>query len=487
MNKEFFGHPRGLSTLFFTEMWERFSYYGMRALLILYMTATPQNGGLGFDVATAGAVYGLYTSAVYLLSLPGGWLADRVFGQRRAVTYGGILIMLGQFSLGIQGLPAFYLGLLMIVLGTGLLKPNISVIVGQLYSAEDRRRDAGFSIFYMGINLGAFLSPLIVGYIGQRINWNIGFAIGGVGMAIGLIQYHLGSKHLGSAGLEPARPATPEAAGAQRRNILVGALGLTGLIAVPWMLSASGVLTLTATGVADLAGVFLVVAVVGMFGWLLTSKDFGAVERKRFIAVFFLFFAACLFWSAFEQAGSTLNLFADRSTKNEVFGASFPSSWYQALNSLYLIGFAPVFAWLWMKLGDREPSSPMKFVFGLVLVGAGFGVMALGAVRSANGALVSPLWLALCYFLHTCGELCLSPVGLSAMTKLAPARVSGLIMGVWFLSISVGNYIGGRVASVYESFSTVSLFTVVAAFCVVIGALMALLVPSMRRMMGGVH
>ncbi len=469
-------------------MWERFSYYGMRALLILYMTASTAQGGLGFDVATAGAIYAMYTSSVYLLGLPGGWIADRILGQRRAVLYGGILIVAGQLSLGIHGLVSFYVGLLLIVLGTGLLKPNVSTIVGQLYSLEDRRRDAGFSIFYMGINTGAFLSPLLIGWVGQKVNWNLGFALAGVGMIIGLIQYQLGSKHLGDAGLHPVKPASEAAAVQQRTNLVRGLAAGAFLLALPIALSSMGILTLTAAGVADVGGVVLILATVGVFGWLLTSKSFTVVERKRFAACLFLFIASALFWSAFEQAGSSLNLFADRSTKNQLFGFDFPSSWYQSLNSMFMIfGLAPLFAWLWVKLGPREPSSPMKFVFGLVGVGAGFLVMVFAAVRSDGGTLVSPLWLTLCYFLHTCGELCLSPVGLSAFTKLAPARVGGLMMGVFFLSISAGNYVGGRVASGYETFSTVALFSIVAGFCIVLGLLMTVLVPSMKRLMGGVN
>ncbi|MEO8025360.1 MAG: oligopeptide:H+ symporter [Bryobacteraceae bacterium] len=484
----FFGHPRGLATLFFVEMWERFSYYGMRALLILYMTASAANGGLGFDLATAGAVYGLYTSSVYLLSLPGGWVADRILGQRRAVFLGGILIILGQLCLGIYGIPSFYFGLLLLVLGTGLLKPNVSTIVGQLYAMEDRRRDAGFSIFYMGINTGAFLSPLLIGWVGQKVNWNLGFALAGVGMVIGLIQYHFGAKHLGDAGLYPVKAESEADDAKQRTHLIRGILAGSTLLAVPFLLNSSGILAITAEGVANAAGIILILAFVGVFGWLLTSKSFTIVERKRFAACLLLFIASVMFWSAFEQAGSTLNLFADRSTKNEIFGFDFPSSWYQSLNSAFMIfGLAPAFAWLWVRLGSREPSSPMKFVFGLLLVGAGFLVMVFGAIRADNGVLVSPFWLTLTYFLHTCGELCLSPVGLSAFAKLAPPRVAGLMMGVFFLSISIGNYVGGRVASVYEVFSTATLFGVVAAFCIGLGVLMILLVPSMKRLMGGVH
>jgi POT family proton-dependent oligopeptide transporter len=483
----FFGHPRGLATLFFTEMWERFSYYGMRALLILFMTAPLDRGGLGFGVAKAGVIYGLYTAMVYLMSLPGGWIADRMVGQRRAVLFGGILIALGQFSLGVHALPFFYLGLVLLVLGTGLLKPNVSTMVGQLYAAEDQRRDAGFSLFYMGINLGAFFAPLACGYVGQRVNWNLGFVLAGVGMTLGLVQYVLGGKHLGEAGLHPVRPASPEAAHRQKRGLGIAAAALMALIGVPLALSIAGVVEITANFVGNALGVLLIALTVGVFGWLLSSPGWTPRERKRFIATGVLFLAAALFWSAYEQAGSTLTLFADRGTDNRVFGHPYPSSWFQSLNSLFVILLAPAFAWLWIRLGKREPSSPAKFALGLVLVGLGFVVVGVGALRGASGVPVSPLWLTATYFLHTCGELCLSPVGLSAMTKLAPARVASLMMGVWFLSDAVGNYIGGRVASFYESFSTVSLFSVVAGFAIGVGIVLMLLVKPIKGLMGGVN
>jgi POT family proton-dependent oligopeptide transporter len=486
-NASFFGHPRGLATLFFTEMWERFSYYGMRALLILFMTAAVDKGGLGFDVGKAGVIYGLYTAGVYLMSLPGGWVADRIFGQRRAVLYGGILIALGQFSLGVHALPFFFLGLALLVVGTGLLKPNVSTMVGQLYGAEDKRRDAGFSIFYMGINLGAFFAPLACGYVGQRVNWNLGFVLAGVGMTLGLVQYVVGGKHLGEAGLHPVRPESPEAARKQKRSMEIAAVALVVVIGVPLLLSMAGMVEITAKFVGNAVGVLLIALTVGVFWWLLSSGEWTPVERKRFMATAVLFLAAALFWSAYEQAGSTLTLFADRSTDNRVLGHPYPSSWFQSLNSLFVILLAPLFAWVWIRLGKREPSSPAKFSLGLVLVGLGFVVVGIAALRTASGALVSPAWLTATYFLHTCGELSLSPVGLSAMTKLAPARVASLMMGVWFLSDAVGNYMGGRVASVYESFSTPVLFATVACFTIGLGVVLMLLVKPMKRLMGGVN
>jgi len=480
-DRSFFGHPRGLSTLFFTEMWERFSYYGMRALLILFMVAKPERCGLNFPVSKAGAIYGLYTAMVFLLSLPGGWLADRITGQRKAILWGGIIIALGHFSMAIPTLPTFYAGLAIIVLGTGLLKPNISTMVGYLYSENDVRRDAGFSIFYMGINLGALIAPLICGYLGENINWHYGFGAAGVGMTLGVIQYAMGGKYFGTAGL--SRSGTP---GDYRllRNVAIG----TGIVVVAAAVAtATGLLSVSAEAISDAFGLFLAVVVVAFFVWLLTAKGYSAVERRRFWAILVLFIAAAAFWSAFEQAGSTLNLFAERNTNLHAWDfplwGLFRASYYQAVNSVFIVALAPVFAWIWIAMKRHEPSSTAKFSIGLIFVGLGFAIL----IPVAGSTDASPWWLILTYLLHTVGELCLSPVGLSATTKLAPARIAGLMMGLWFLSISVGDYIGGRLASVYESFPLPELFGVVAGFCIVIGLLLVFLLRPMKTLMGGVN
>ncbi|MGE3473564.1 MAG: peptide MFS transporter, partial [Vicinamibacterales bacterium] len=295
----FFGHPRGLSTLFFTEMWERFSYYGMRALLLLYMTAAVADGGLGFDAAQGGAIYGLYTSMAYMAALPGGWVADRLIGQRKAVLYGGIIIASGHFSMALPSLATFYLGLFLIVIGTGLLKGNVSVVVGQLYGKEDERRDAGFSIFYMGINLGAFLAPLVCGYLGQRVNWHVGFAAAGVGMTVGVVQYMFGGRYLGDAGLHPAPAASPAAAAALKSKAMAWGLGFLAVAVVLGVGGYTGMLPITAVGVADAAGVGLLLSTVIFFGWMFTSADWTPAERKRLVVVAVLFLASALFWSVF--------------------------------------------------------------------------------------------------------------------------------------------------------------------------------------------
>ncbi|HVY91204.1 MAG TPA: peptide MFS transporter [Bryobacteraceae bacterium] len=474
----FFGHPRGLSTLFFTEMWERFSYYGMRALLILFMTAPAAAGGLGFDTGSAGAIYGLYTSMIYLFSVPGGWLADRIIGLRKGVLWGGVIIALGHFSMAIPTLNTFYLGLAFIVIGTGLLKPNISTLVGSLYAENDARRDAGFSIYYMGINLGALIAPLVCGYLGENINWHYGFGAAGVGMTAGVIQYALGDKFLGKGGLTASR--TPE----DFRLLKRGAIAIVLVVLLGGLL---GYTVFSAEQISDAFGAILSLIVVAFFVWLLTAKGYSAVERKRFWAILVLFIASAAFWSAFEQAGSTLNLFAERNTNLHAWDfplwGFFRASYLQSFNSIFIIVLAPVFAWIWIALKRNEPSVTAKFSLGLIFVGLGFAIL----IPVAGGRLASPWWLTGTYLLHTVGELCLSPVGMSAMTKLAPARIGGLIMGVWFLSISVGDYIGGRLASIYETFPLPTLFGIVAGFCIVAGLLLVLLLRPMKRLMGGVH
>ena len=481
--RTFFGHPLGLSTLFFTELWERFSYYGMRALLILFMTAPLSQSGLGFSVSKAGAIYGVYTAMVFLASLPGGWLADRLIGQRRAVLYGGILIALGHVCLAIPKLSSFYSGLSLIVIGTGLLKPNASTMVGALYGENDHRRDAGYSIYYMGINIGALIAPLLCGYLGEKVNWHYGFALAAVGMSIGLVQYVLGSRNLGDIGMHPVAADSPAAARTQKRQALFGVLGAALLLVLLAILSWSGIIPITAERVADVAGILLVLITIGCFTWLFAAGDWSVVERNRLIAVVVLFVAAAAFWANYEQAGSTLNLFAERNTRLTLLGISYPASWFQSLNSLMIMPLAPFFAWLWVKLSSKDPSSPAKFAGGLLFVGLGFAIL----VPVAGGGRVSAIWLVLCYFLQTVGELLLSPVGLSAISKLAPARLAGMMMGIWFLADSVGNYIGGRLASFYETFPLPLLFGLVAAITIAFGLVMLLLVKPVKKLMGGVN
>ncbi len=487
----FFGHPRGLATLFFTELWERFSYYGMRALLILFMTASVANGGLGFNTENAGAIYGLYTAGVYLTAMPGGWLADRWLGQRMAVLVGGIIIALGHFSMAFPGLLGFYLGLVLIVLGTGMLKPNISTMVGELYPEGGARRDAGFSIFYMGINIGAFGAPLVTGYLGEKVNWHLGFAAAGVGMVFGVIQYVLGAKHLGAVGKKPKLAVVREGESQGRRTpAWVGAAATAVLLGLLGVLHMMGVVQLTsAVGLANAGGFIIVTLALAFFVFMFTAGGLDTTEKRRLGTIAIFFICSAIFWAGFEQAGSSLNLFAKDLTDRTMFGWTVPASFLQSINALLIIAFAPVFAWLWVWLNrrKREPSSPAKFSMGLVLLGAGFLVMVAASLAAASGHKVSPMWLVLTYLLHTFGELSLSPVGLSTVTKLAPQRMVGLMMGVWFMSVSLGNLIAGRVAGQFEEMPLPQLFGSVAATSVAAGLLLALFVRPIRKMMGGVQ
>ncbi len=475
------GHPRGLTTLFFTEMWERLSYYGMRSFLVLFMTASAAAGGMGLSAAIAGRIYGLYTASVYLAALPGGWIADRVLGLRTAVLWGGIAIMAGHFTLVIHSEATFYAGLALIIIGTGLLKPNISALVGALYSRDDPRKDSGYSLYYMGINLGAFIAPLVCGTLAQKVGWHWGFGAAGVGMLFGLIQYSLTANRLGDAGRAPEKTKHKTQSGLSMR----GALWLVGigliLIAMAGDLLFGIEMSQLQRFVVLLTGSSIFIAALYIGG------GYSPTEKKRGFSIYFLFLVAALFWAGFEQAGSSLTLFADRMTDNTVMGTEFPSTWYQSLNAIFIVILAPVFSWLWIKMGDKQPSSPAKFSLGLVGVGVGFVIMVFAAQRAASGDLVSPGWLFMTYLLHTLGELCLSPVGLSVMTKLAPERIVGQIMGVWFLAASIGSFIGGEIAGLFETLPLPQLFGAVAAINLVVAVVVIVLTPMVKRQMGGVH
>ena len=449
----------------------------------LSLTAETSTGGLGYDVAKAALIYGLYNSLVYLMNLPGGWIADRLIGQRRSVLVGGIVIAAGHFTMAVPGIAAFYAGLGLIVIGTGLLKPNISVMVGQLYTEHDTRRDAAFTIFYMGINIGAFAAPLICGYLGQNVNWHLGFAAAGVGMVIGMIMYVLLGRNLGSVGYlradaEAEKPTS-------MRTFGVGVVAVLALFATIYGLSAAGLYELTAQNLTRIYSAILMAIVVGLFGWLFTRSYWTDLERKRLYLIGLLFFGACMFFLAFEQAGSSLNLFADNNTERGFLGLEIPASFFQSINALFIFTIAPIVAAIWLALGrsGKDPASPVKFGIGLVLVGLGFVVMIGASAASANGTLVSPMWLVLTYLLHTLGELTLSPVGLSAMTKLAPARVSSLMMGVWFLGASVGNFLAGFVASFSEALEGPSFYGFIAAIAIGSGLIFFFAAGPFKRMM----
>jgi len=486
------GHPRGLFTLFFTEMWERFSFYGMRALLVLFMVDAVQRGGLGLTDETATAIYGLYTALVYLASLPGGWMADRLLGAQRSVWFGGLIIAAGHFTLAVPGYHSFFLGLLLVILGTGLLKPNISAIVGELYPDGGARRDAGFTIFYMGINLGAAIGPLICGGLGEKMNWHYGFAAAGFGMLFGLLQFRLTAHHLGKAGLFPHRKRDAADTGIDKAWYIVAAgaaaivltvvLGFTGAVRFnPVRLARNATYVIVGLGALYFTSIFL-------FGRLT------AEEKRRSLALLVLLLASAMFWSGFEQAGSSLNLFADRHTQRilDAFRFEIPASWFQSLNPVFIITLSPLFAMLWVYLGrrGRNPSIPAKFACGLVLLGLGFLVMAAASELVTSGNRVLPTWLITTYLLHTVGEICLSPVGLSAVTKLAPRRFVGQMMGLWFLATSLGNLIAGLIAGQVTGERVEqmpSMFTQVALIVAGTGLLLLLFVRPLRKLTGNIR
>jgi len=443
-SKTWFGHPVGLSTLFFTELWERFSYYGMRALLVLFMMDNIDKGGFEMDQKTASSIYGLYTAFVYLACLPGGWIADRLLGAQRAIWIGGLIIAAGHFTLAIPSKPTFFLGLVLVVIGTGFLKPNISAIVGQLYPEGGARRDAGFTIFYMGINAGAFIGPLICSALGEKVNWHLGFGAAGVGMLAGVIQYHYSVVHLGDAGRTPETPGTK----AESNLALAG----FGAIAVVVILALAGVFKIDAPALAEYTTYVIVGLAAAFFIYVFVFGRLNPTEAKQTFVIVVLFVGSAMFWSGFEQAGSSLNIFADEHTNRMVLGWEIPAGWFQSLNPFYIIVLAPLFASLWVKLAKHlmDPSIPAKFGIGLVLLGLGFLVMVEAANLVTDGGKAGPYWLILTYLLHTMGELCLSPVGLSSVTKLSPKRFVGQMMGIWFVGAALGNLIAGRLAGRFD-------------------------------------
>jgi POT family proton-dependent oligopeptide transporter len=428
-------------------MWERFSYYGMRALLVLFMVEAIQHGGMGLSDRTATAIYGLYTATAYLAALPGGWIADRFLGAQRAVWYGGIVIACGHFTLAIPRPECFYLGLLLVIVGTGLLKPNVSAIVGELYPEGGVRRDAGFTVFYMGINLGAALGPLVCSPLGEKVNWHYGFAAAGVGMVLGLIQYRLSACHLGDAGRLPGHREGVRPRDRWLLGALVSAIGLLLILIL------TGTLRLDALALAKVATQVIVAVTFVYFICVFLFFKLDAAEKKHVAVIVVLFLASAMFWSGFEQAGSSFNLFAERYTQRALLGWTLPAGSFQSLGAIFIIALAPVVAAVWLALSRRgvNPSVPVKFAWGLVLLGLGFLVMAGASRLVASGHKVWPAWLIATYLLHSLGELCLSPVGLSSVTKLAPRRLVGQMMGTWFLATSLGNLIAGQIAGTFSA------------------------------------
>ncbi|QKX15878.1 peptide MFS transporter [Microbulbifer sp. YPW1] len=472
----FFGHPKGLSTLFFTEMWERMSYYGMRALLVLFMTASLQQEGLAFTVAAATAIYGLYTGAVYFLGLPGGWIADRLLGGQRTVWYGGIIIMCGHIVLAIPSDHTFFIGLILVATGTGLLKPNISALVGHLYAEDDVRRDSGYALYYMGINIGSVLGYMICGYFGEKVGWHWGFGAAAVGMAVGLIQYRKTIGNLGDASLKPEHPMTTE--GAKKAWGTIWAI-VAGVVVIT-ALTMSGIISFDPVAVAKYVAIAFTVIFFAYYAYIYFGGNLSQTEKRRMWALFLVCVASACFWSGFEQAGSSLNLFGRDYTDRMLGSFEIPASWFQNVNPMFIIILSPFFAALWINLGKRmiTPSYGLKCAIGLMIMASGFIVMFFAAQQAAAGLKVAPMWLVTTYFLHTVGELCLSPVALSAVSKLSPRRFAGQMMGVFVLTYSIGNIIAGLLAGNFDP-NNVSelpnLYLQIAIFSIGIGAVIALI------------
>ena len=481
--KGFFGHPKGLFTLFFTEFWERFSYYGMRAILVFYMYYEVSNGGLGLDRTVALSIMSIYGSLVYMSGIIGGWLADRVFGTSKAVFYGGIFIMLGHIALAIPGnITMFFISMVLIVLGTGLLKPNVSNIVGDIYPEDDNRRDAGFSIFYMGINMGAFISPLIVGEL-MKTSFHLGFGVAAVGMFVGLVIFVITKKkNLGLAGTQVSNPLEPTEKKRVFSIFAIAAIVIAILIAIA---IPRGWLTFDSF-----------IAIVGILGFLIPTAYFVVmyrspktteVEQSRILAYIPLFLAAVVFWAIAEQGSTILAIYAAERTNLNFLGFQISPAWFQSFNPLFIITLAPMFAWLWVKLGDRQPNIPQKFSLGLLFAGLSFIVILIPGYFSGSDALVNPMWLVLSIFIVVLGELCLSPVGLSATTKLAPQAFSAQTMSLWFLSNAAAQALNAQLVKLYSPETEMMYFGIIGGTAIVLSFVLYLISPIILRFMKGVR
>jgi POT family proton-dependent oligopeptide transporter len=481
--KGFFGHPKGLFTLFFTEFWERFSYYGMKAILVYYMYYAVSKGGLGINQQTALAIASVYGSLVYMSGIIGGWVSDRITGASKSVFYGGILIMFGHIALAVPGsMTMFFVSMVLIVLGTGLLKPNISTVLGEMYDINDARRDAAFSIFYMGVNLGAFVAPLVVGTVGMKYNFHLGFGLAAIGMFLALVVYSATKKkNLGLAGTFVANPLPQAEKKKAFTQFGVAAVIIAALIAVG---ITTGILTIQSF--INLVGILGCIIPIAYFLFMYRSPKTTKEERSRLIAYIPLFIASVMFWSIEEQGSTILANFADQRTQLNFAGMHISPAWFQSLNPLFIIIFAPILGWIWVKLGDRQPTYTQKFSFGLLFAGLSFVVILLPAWIGGEHALVNPLWLVLSYFVCVIGELCLSPVGLSATTKLAPSAFSAQMMSLWFLSNAAAQALNAQIVKFYTPQTEMAYFGTIGAVSIVLSLILFALSPKMQRFMQGI-
>lgn len=491
--KTFLGHPIGLATLFMTEMWERFSYYGMRALLVLYLVsggvdaaAGSQGGGLAFKATTATAIYSVYVAMVYLMAMPGGWFGDRVWGARKTVAIASFIIMAGHVSLALPGQVAFFVGLLLVAVGSGLLKANISTMVGHLYQGkDDARRDSGFTVFYIGINLGALLAPVGIGMVGELVNWHLGFLLAAVGMGIGLVVFLLAGRTLNPRSSLVPNPLTT----AERNSVITkvvigvvvaavfyGAVVAMDMFTIKWALYP-----------ITIAGLIIPVAVLTR---IKRDKDLSSEEQTKMSAYIWFFVAAAVFWMIYDQGGSTLSLFGDKNSERGLFGWEVPNVLFQSLNPFFVVLLAPVFAWMWLALArrNREPSTIVKFSIALVIVGASFFVFCLPLSQTAGtDTKVTMWWLVLIFLMHTVAELCLSPVGLSVTTRMAPQKYASQMMGVWFLAVTAGDCVTGLLGLAEVKLDGVGIVAFEAVAAVIAGIAIYSYRKKVNALMGDVH
>ncbi|MES2068862.1 MAG: peptide MFS transporter [Pseudomonadota bacterium] len=476
-------HPPALPVLFFTEMWERFSYYGMRALLVLYLV-----NAVGYTRSDALALYATYTGLVYLSPLLGGYLADRYFGRRKAILIGGITMAIGHFTMAFE--PLLHLSLGLLIIGNGFFKPNISTLLGSLYRENDPRRDGGFTIFYMGVNLGAFLSPLVAGTLGEKVGWHYGFASAGVGMCLGIAQFLWGQHKLGTAGLPEGKSKLDRT---DWLHILVIAFGM-----IPFVYAMMGVWSLIGPAWNSLPLAAKLVIEVGIVAALwfgsgaLSSKKAKTEtpltrdEWQRIFAILIMGFFVVFFWMGFEQAGGTMNLFADKQTDRHLGGWEIPASYFQAINPMGIVLMGPILAMLWTRLDQSrfKLAAPAKMGIGMIILGLGFIVLAIAQTEADTIGKVGPQWLFCVYLLHTIGELCLSPVGLSMVTKLAPARVAAMMMGIWYLANAFANYLAGTLEEILKG-SSFPLYWFLVGSSVGAGIILLLITPLIKKLMHG--
>ncbi len=480
----FFGHPKGLFTLFFTEFWERFSHYGMRAILLYYMYYSVAKGGLGLDVATATSIMAIYGSLLYMSSVIGGWISDRLLGSSRTVFWGGVLITIGHLILTLpSGTAALFISMVFLVLGTGLLKPNISNIVGSLYHESDSRRDSGFSIFYMGINLGALVAPLVVGTLGQQYNFHLGFGIAAIGMIIGLIIFvFTKQKNLGLAGTQVPNPLT---ATERKKTIKYFSISIIVIILLCAITIPTGLLTINRfTFLISILGIVIPTC---YFVYMYRSPKTTKVERSRLLAYIPLFIAAAIFWAIQEQGAIILATYADQRTQLQFAGFKIHSAWFQSLSPIFIVILAPIFAWIWVKLNTKQPSTPKKFAIGLLFAGFSFLIMIFPSFINGTESLASPIWLVLSFLLIVIGEVCLSPAGLSITTKLAPAAFSAQTISLWFLSTASAQAINAQVVKLYDPATEIIYFGVIGTISILVSIALFMLSKKIQGFMKGLQ